>query len=222
MTIRSLLHVVKHLNLNTFYFNFKSFPFYTAIRFPVFLTRNVILKNISGKTELPSPFHTGSIRIGFGEVGIFDKKRSKTIWDVKGSVVFMGPANIGHGAKICVGQNGTLSFGAHFNLTAESSIICFYKISFGAYCLLSWEILMMDTDFHKVYKMNMHINEDRAIEIGDKVWIGARCTILKGVLIPAGSVIATGSVVTRSFTQPNSVFAGFPAKIINENIEWKL
>lgn len=54
------------------------------------------------------------------------------------------------------------------------------------------------------------------IEIGDDVWIGARCQILKGVHIGARSIIAAGSVVTKDI--PADVVAGGnPCKVIRIN-----
>jgi acetyltransferase-like isoleucine patch superfamily enzyme len=53
----------------------------------------------------------------------------------------------------------------------------------------------------------------QGIEIGENCWIGSKVTILDGVVIGAGCVIAAGSVVTRSFPK-NSIIAGVPAKEI--------
>lgn len=50
----------------------------------------------------------------------------------------------------------------------------------------------------------------RGVRIGNNVWIGAGCTILDGVEIGDGAVIAAGSVVHRSVLQ-NSIVAGVPA-----------
>jgi acetyltransferase-like isoleucine patch superfamily enzyme len=47
----------------------------------------------------------------------------------------------------------------------------------------------------------------------DDVWIGHGSTILDGVKLAVSSVVAAGSVVTKS-TLPYSVVAGVPAKII--------
>lgn len=54
---------------------------------------------------------------------------------------------------------------------------------------------------------------DLPVIIEDDVWCGANVTILKGVTIGRGSVIAAGAVVTKS-CPPYSVIGGVPAKII--------
>ncbi len=53
------------------------------------------------------------------------------------------------------------------------------------------------------------------VEIGEGVWIGARCTILPGVKIGNGVVVAAGAVVTKSIPG-NMLIGGVPAKIIRE------
>lgn len=54
---------------------------------------------------------------------------------------------------------------------------------------------------------------DAPVVIEDDVWIGANVTILKGVTIGHGSVVAAGAVVTKS-CPPYSIIAGVPAKIL--------
>lgn len=54
---------------------------------------------------------------------------------------------------------------------------------------------------------------DLPVMIEDDVWCGANVTILKGVTIGRGSVIAAGAVVTKSFP-PYSIIGGVPAKLI--------
>jgi acetyltransferase-like isoleucine patch superfamily enzyme len=51
----------------------------------------------------------------------------------------------------------------------------------------------------------------QGIAIGDDVWVGGHCTILDGVSIGDGAVIAAGSVVTKPVA-PLSVVAGTPAR----------
>lgn len=54
---------------------------------------------------------------------------------------------------------------------------------------------------------------DMPVVIEDGCWIGANVTILKGVTIGRGSIIAAGAVVTNS-CPPYSIIGGVPAKII--------
>ena len=55
--------------------------------------------------------------------------------------------------------------------------------------------------------------ENRRTIICNNVWLGAKSTILGGVVIQSGNVVAAGAVVTKNF-EKNSVLAGVPAKII--------
>jgi len=54
---------------------------------------------------------------------------------------------------------------------------------------------------------------DLPVTIEDGVWVGANVTILKGVTIGCGSVVAAGSVVTKTCA-PYSIIGGVPAKLI--------
>lgn len=54
---------------------------------------------------------------------------------------------------------------------------------------------------------------DAPVIIEDDVWCGSHIIILKGVKIGRGSVVAAGSVVTKS-CPPYSVIGGIPAKVL--------
>jgi acetyltransferase-like isoleucine patch superfamily enzyme len=54
--------------------------------------------------------------------------------------------------------------------------------------------------------------------IGDRVWIGANVTILKGVTIGDDAVIGAGSVVTKDIP-PQAIAVGNPAKVIRYKID---
>lgn len=64
------------------------------------------------------------------------------------------------------------------------------------------------TDSHEKLPGN-----DVPVVIEDDVWTGANVTILKGVTIGRGSVVAAGAVVTKS-CPPYSVIGGVPAKVL--------
>jgi acetyltransferase-like isoleucine patch superfamily enzyme len=55
--------------------------------------------------------------------------------------------------------------------------------------------------------------QDAPVIIEDGCWLGANVTILKGVTLGRGCVVAAGAVVTNSFP-PYSIIAGVPARLI--------
>ena len=57
--------------------------------------------------------------------------------------------------------------------------------------------------------------QPKPIVIGENVWIGSNSTILPGVTIGKGSIIAAGAVVTKDVDE-NVVVGGVPAKFIKK------
>jgi len=57
--------------------------------------------------------------------------------------------------------------------------------------------------------------EAYGIQIGNDIWIGANVTIVDGVKLSDGCIIAAGSVVTNSFEE-NSIIGGVPAKLLKK------
>ena len=55
------------------------------------------------------------------------------------------------------------------------------------------------------------------IHIGDKAWLGSNVTVLPGVTIGEGAIVAAGAVVTKDVA-PNTIVGGIPAKFI-KNVE---
>ena len=56
------------------------------------------------------------------------------------------------------------------------------------------------------------------IHIGKRVWIGSNATVLPGVTIGDGAVVAAGAVVTKD-VPANTVVGGVPAKVIRRIYE---
>lgn len=118
----------------------------------------------------------------------------------------------GEGAKIKIGNDVGISSA---RIRAKQYIKIGNNVNIGGDCIL------LDTDAHN---MNYKIRRKRDGEDGrtansapiiieDDVLIGARCIILKGVTIGAHSVIAAGSIVTKSIPK-DCVAGGNPCKII--------
>jgi maltose O-acetyltransferase len=53
------------------------------------------------------------------------------------------------------------------------------------------------------------------ITVEQGVWLGARCTVLPGVTIGRGAVVAAGAVVNRN-VPPNTLVGGVPARVLRE------
>lgn len=226
MKIRPLFKILRKVNpWKTMYLNFHYFPFWIAIKTPVFIYWRTELKKMDGKIVLPQTIWRGMLHFGLNQVGTIDTFYLRNIWELSGTLVIKGNANIGRGSKMSVADGATLTMGKNLAITGNNQIICQKEISFGDNDLLSWDILIMDTDFHKIIPVdnNEHINLPSVISIGSHVWIGCRSTILKGVTIADNNVISAGSIITRSIDEENCVIGGQgkSVSILKRNIEWK-
>lgn len=216
------LKLLGRINLKTIYFNFKYFPFGIAIRLPVLISNNVFLYKVKGQVIINGPIKTGLIQIGYGKVGIADFKRSRAIWEVEGDVIFNGRSYIMHGCKIHVMKNAQLIIGDGFNMSVECVIIAQKRIRIGKNSGISWESLVMDTDFHHIYDENgIEFNHPKEIIIGDNVWVACKCTILKGAVIPSGCIIAANSMITKTLIEEKSIYGGNPLRVLKSGITWR-
>lgn len=225
MNIISAVKFLKKINpWKTLYFNFHYFHFKTAFHLPVLVYWHSDLYKMKGKIIVNAPVRIGMIKLGPHGLGTQDRLFSRTMWEVDGTLVVNGKASIGRGCKISIGKDAVLTLGHNFVITGNTEIICQKEISFGDDCLLSWDILIMDTDFHHVFnEQGEKINNPRAIKIGNHVWIGCRNTILKGVRIAGNNIISANSTITRSFTDENCIIGGNGkcASVIKEHIVWR-
>jgi acetyltransferase-like isoleucine patch superfamily enzyme len=73
---------------------------------------------------------------------------------------------------------------------------------------------------HDVQDYHKFIN-GKSVIIGDNCWLAANVVILPEVALGEHTVVAAGSVVTKSFTQGNVVLAGVPAKVVKELRSYK-
>lgn len=215
--------MLKHISiLKTIYFNFKMLPFSQAKILPIFIAKHSKFISLKGAITIDCALETGMIKFGFSDVGIVDKKYNRTLIEINGKIVFKGSAIFGNGSKISVGKNGILQIGNKFCISANSTIICFDSVVFGDNVLFSWEVLVMDTDFHEtVNTINNEIKDKitSPINIGNNVWIGMRSTLLKGTTLPDNIIIGANSLLNKPYQVPNNVLlAGNPAILKKTNI----
>ena len=135
------------------------------------------------------------------------------------------------GCSISIGVNGRCTVG-DFTMLNGALLMAEELIEIGSHCMFSWCVSIADSDFHPIDPVQRRIDalalapffKDRPprpkigtapVRIMDNVWIGMNATVLKGVTIGENSVVAAGSLVTKS-VPPNVVVAGNPAVVVKE------
>ncbi|MDP2573100.1 acyltransferase [Vibrio penaeicida] len=201
-------------------FNFRYLPFSQAIKFPVVVSHRVKFLRLGGVVKIPKSANTGKIRIGFGQVQVADSSRSRMLWSLgeSGKVTLGERVKIGTGCKLFI--DGNLNIGSNTNLTGESTVVCEKEVRIGDGCLVSWQTIIMDTDFHPIIDttQNIRLNHDLPISIGDKSWIGARVTMTKGSSIGNNCVVATSTHLHKTYDENDIILGGNPARIIGSMI----
>ncbi|EHQ28454.1 acyltransferase [Mucilaginibacter paludis] len=113
------------------------------------------------------------------------------------------------GRSINIGDNVFIGNNCEFNIRAD--------ITIGSNSLIASGCRFIDHD-HGIelhVLMNKQEGIEKAIHIGEDVWIGCNVVILKGVTIGHGAVVAAGAVVTKSIP-PLEIWGGVPAKKISQ------
>ena len=206
--------------LKTLYFNFHYFGFQGLFILPVLIGKHVELRELKGKV-ICEIFKTAAVQIGLTEMGNFPMKTTTASIQNKGSIVFKGRSILGVGTRIC--NSGTLTMGNNAVIMANGMIICAESITIGNEVMISWNVNIMDTDFHKIYidETKNLLNPNKPIILGDNIWICNAVTIMKGVSIGNNNVIASNSVIRKPVPNKNCII-GDNGKIIKENIRWEL
>lgn len=128
-----------------------------------------------------------------------------------------GTYNFAYGAYIEIVNGGTLTMGqgaANVGLT----IMCAKEVTIGNGVRIGRNVSIRDFNGAHVIINDTYVNH-APVHIGNHVWLCSGCSIMPGVTIGEGSVVAANAVVTRS-VPPRSLVAGAPAKVIKSDIEW--
>lgn len=96
------------------------------------------------------------------------------------------------------------------------------KIVIGSDCMFSSNIYVRTTDSHSIIDLNGNrLNTAKDIIIGNHVWVGMQCLILKGANIPNNCIIGARSLISAKLrANANSLIAGQPAMMIKGSINW--
>jgi maltose O-acetyltransferase len=111
------------------------------------------------------------------------------------------------GNRVSIGKNTFVNTSVQFEDVAP--------IRIGDDCQIGMEVLFV-TSHHEFH--DGILSKDVVplpIEVGNRCWVGARATILPGVSIGDGCVIAAGAVVAKS-CEPQGLYAGIPARRVRD------
>lgn len=201
------------------YVNLRLLPFKQAIHLPIICRYNVKIISLKGKAILEkSKF--GCCQIGFGTVSIFDSAYERTILKINGILKIDRGCFLGTGTRLSIGNKGLLQLGKGFHSTAKLSITCEDVIRISDNVITSWDVLIMDTDWHSTINIvdNRISKCKKPIFIGKNVWLCARAMVLKGSIIPDGCIVGANTVVNKPFEIANTLIAGSPASVKKSNI----
>lgn len=127
-----------------------------------------------------------------------------------------GNARIFYGGDIYLFKDALLTIGNSY-INSNCVIRVTNNVSIGNDCAIAWNVSIMDSDFHAMGGTL----KSQPIVIEDHVWIGANTTILSGVTLGYGAIVAAGAVVSTD-VPPMCLVAGVPARIIKYNVEWSI
>ncbi|MDO6764799.1 DapH/DapD/GlmU-related protein [Agarivorans sp. 1_MG-2023] len=160
----------------------------------------------------------------------FPKINGRPVVINDGSILFGRDVKINSGVKtnpiggdsICIFKTfsgGRITIGDNCGLS-NCSIVAMCAISIGVNTKVGGGVKMYDSDFHSLnYIFRRDSSADKSlsksIHIGNDVFIGAHCIILKGVLIGDRAIVGAGSVVTKNIPS-GQIWAGNPAKRIGD------
>ena len=115
-------------------------------------------------------------------------------------------------SKIIIGENVTINRGCRMFASFHNKCS---KIIIGNNVAIAPEVTFFSAG-HDYQDLKLPDNGESII-VGDYVWICGNATILQGVKIGEGAIVAAGSVVVKD-VEPYTVVAGNPAKYLKNRV----
>ena len=130
----------------------------------------------------------------------------------RGGRIEIGNAALFPGVRLEVWKGAEISIGNGTYLNRNTEVVAAQSVRIGRDCMIARDVLIMDTDQHALPGQPLQI---APVVVEDRVWIGARAIILKGVHLGHDSIVGAGAIVTRS-VPPHTVVVGPPARPIRQ------
>lgn len=130
--------------------------------------------------------------------------------DDRGGRIHVGNCAFFPGVRLECWRGARIEIGNGTYLNRNTEIVASASVTIGRDCMIGRDVIIMDSDQHAFPGEPL---VSAAVSIDDRVWIGARAMVLKGVTIGHDSVVGAGAIVTRDIP-PLSVAVGQPARVI--------
>ena len=128
----------------------------------------------------------------------------------------------GHSWMIRYYKSTGISIGNNTHIFSEIKTSEPYLISIGSNCTIATNVSLLTHDASVGALLGRSQKSDLCgrITIGNNCFIGDRSIILYGVHLMDNTIVAAGSVVTRSFNEKGIIVGGMPAKKIGTVAEF--
>jgi len=110
-------------------------------------------------------------------------------------------------------RESVLILGRHSAITKDHHIDCTNLIKIGDFVTVAGYQSQLLTHSINVYENRQ---DSQPILIGDYTFIGTNSVILGGAVLPAHSLLAAKSMLSRAYTEEWKVYGGVPAKPISD------
>jgi len=112
-------------------------------------------------------------------------------------------------------ESGSITVGDYVLISPGTRISASDEVLIGDAVMIANSVYITDSDWHGIYDRTERSDRVTPVHIGDNVWLGDHCVILKGVTIGENSVVGANAVVSRD-VPPNVVVVGNPARVVRE------
>lgn len=187
------------------------------------MLRALIASCLNGFARLRLHRQRISVRLGASSSAMLWRYSGKS-----GSIV-LGNRSLCAAHVVIERPGARLRLGDRSFIGGKSLFSIFESVNIGSDVMISWGCTIADHDSHSLEFRHRARDVENWLEgrkdwsqvrhapvtIADKVWIGFNCSVLKGVTIGEGAVVAANSNVTRDVA-PWTLVAGNPARVIRQ------
>jgi acetyltransferase-like isoleucine patch superfamily enzyme len=110
---------------------------------------------------------------------------------------------------------GSITVGDYVLMSPGTRLSASDDITIGDSVMMANSVYITDSDWHGIYDRTERSEKVTPVHIGDNVWLGDHCVVLKGVTIGENSVVAANAVVSKD-VPANVVVAGNPAQVVKQ------